>query len=283
MSNTYILFSPFQIQEMGGKYYQGKEYSFRAQITKRYGIFKNIYIPYGPICKSMMGFEEFLKAINKQRLSKIQIDLPLILDPKIKEDVIRKLKQNGFSQTNYIQDEETILISKEDIPLCKHIQTNSRRALKNYKVVIKSSINDNELNQIYNLYVGLSKNIGFEPKSIEAFKAMSGESIFALGLNSIGEICGFILGYKSNLTKGTETCKVLQIIFTAVDDESRKQRLGYALHKILFEEAFENFGINYIDFHGASRSKGRKYTEFKEYFGGKFVSHAGSFEKLNLL
>lgn len=284
MDDTYLFFSPYQIKEFGGNFYNGQDYSYRTQETNRFKILKNIYIPFGPVCKNFKGLEKFLQKIGKHRFAKIKIDLPLILDEKIKEYVIQELINHGYNEGSYIQDDETILINKENLTLVKHIQNNTKRALKAYRVEIKSNITDDEMSQIYNIYLELAKKIGFSPKSIKAFKALSRHSLFALGYSiESNKIGGFILGYKANLFKEDKKKKVLQIIFTAVDENARKEKLGYAIHQKLFEEAFENFDIDYIDFHGASRSKGRNYTEFKEYFGGEFLSHGGSFEKLNLI
>jgi lipid II:glycine glycyltransferase (peptidoglycan interpeptide bridge formation enzyme) len=84
---------------------------------------------------------------------------------------------------------------------------------------------------------------------------------------------GFVFGYIF------DSCskKILMVMFTAQTDEGRDNRIGHAMHYDLFEKAFNS--VDVIDFHGASRTKNRPYTSFKQEFSSNFQELPGSFTR----
>jgi lipid II:glycine glycyltransferase (peptidoglycan interpeptide bridge formation enzyme) len=99
---------------------------------------------------------------------------------------------------------------------------------------------------------------------------MSESSLVSLCYKN-NNLIGFVFGYVFN--------KILMIMFTAQSNEGRELRIGHAMHYDLFEKAFNEYNIDLIDFHGASRTKDRSYTSFKQEFSSNFVSLPGSFTR----
>ncbi len=264
----YYLFDPIQFKEFGFEFCKNSDFYYRYQSTKK--LFrKTIYIPFGPNCETKQGFIHFLESLNKKE--RIIIDLPMIYCEETKKEVINLLKEKGFKETQYIhQDEETIIINKEGFKIDSKLRNKVNRGHTVSNTIIKENLNEKELNELYQIYLISSKRIGFNPKSIDMFKKLSESCLVSLCYKD-NKMIGFIFGYIF------QSCnkKVLTVMFTAQTDEGRVNRIGHVMHYDLFEKAFET--VNLIDFHGASRTKNRPYTAFKQEFSSNFQSLPGSF------
>jgi hypothetical protein len=281
------LFDVVQFKEYGGEIFENS-YFYRFIESKKL-FFKSRYLPYGPVCKTKEDFDKFISDISNFKTTKIKIDLPLILDQKIREYIVSKLKDLKFKPSNYLQDDETFFVLPETFHLKSKYMRYVRKALEDYEIEVKDNITSEELNSIYAIYLVSAQRIGFKPKSIEVFKKLSENAVFSLALHKeTKQVEGYVLGYKSNFysngfLNSNTTSKVLQIIFTGTTLEGRNSQLGYPMHYEMFKKAFEEYKFDYIDFHGASRSQGKSYTEFKESFGGEYVKLPGSFGRLFLI
>lgn len=266
------LFDPIQFKEFGFKFYKGTDFYYRYQTSKK--LFKkHTYIPFGPNCETKQGFLNFLKHIDE--LEKVTIDLPMIYNEETKQEVIGLLKEKGFKNIPYNhQDEETIIIDKNEFRINTKLRNKVNRGRNVSQIIVKEKLNEQELNDLYNIYLISSKRINFTPKSIDIFKKMSESSLISLCYKD-NILIGFVFGYIYNF----DSKKVLMIMFTAQSNEGRELRIGHAMHYDLFEKAFNEYNIDLIDFHGASRTKDRPYTSFKQEFSSNFVALPGSFTR----
>ncbi|MBP6914402.1 hypothetical protein KBB74_02820 [Candidatus Parcubacteria bacterium] len=269
---TNYLFDPIQFKEFGFSFFEGSDFYYRYQISKK--LFKkHVYIPFGPNCKTKQGFLNFLEHTNT--LEKITIDLPMIYSNETKQEVINLLKEKGFKQIPYVhQDEETIIINKKDFKISSKLRNKINHGHSVAEVLVKQTLNEKELNNLYNIYLISSKRINFNPKSINIFKKMSENSLISLAYKD-NEMLGFVFGYIFNSCSKN----ILAIMFTAQTDLGREMRVGHAMHYDLFEKAFNEHAIDLIDFHGASRTKNRPYTSFKQEFSSNFQDLPGSFTR----
>jgi len=161
---TNYLFDPIQFKEFGFSFFEGSDFYYRYQISKK--LFKkHVYIPFGPNCKTKQGFLNFLEHTNT--LEKITIDLPMIYSNETKQEVISLLKEKGFKQIPYVhQDEETIIINKEDFKISSKLRNKINHGHSVAEIQVKQTLNEKELNDLYNIYLISSKRINFNPKSI---------------------------------------------------------------------------------------------------------------------
>jgi len=278
----FVIFNPTQFQEFGMSYTNGEEFSYRYQESVK-AFWKSIYIPFGPIFTKHNGIKNFLESITQDRFRKYKVDLPLIIEPDLLNEVKEAFISCGFKQSDYIQDEETFLVTPDTFHLKSKYMRYVRNALKEYEITVQEDINEDQLESIYLVYLESADRIGFAPKTIDAFRRLQKNCLISLAINkNTHAIDGYVFGYKAKI--GYKDPKVfLTIVFTGTKQEARKSQLGYPLHYELFKSAFENYHVDYIDFNGASRTNSRSYTEFKQCFGGNFINFAGSFEKTRLL
>jgi hypothetical protein len=74
------------------------------------------------------------------------------LDPELKELVGQKLINVGFKPTDYIQDEETILIKPENSSFeNKEIRYYVRKAEINYEFKVLKNLDHKQINSIYKI------------------------------------------------------------------------------------------------------------------------------------
>jgi len=285
--STQILYDPNQFKEFGLEYYEGENFTIRYQYKEKY-FWKSFYIPYGPNCTSLYGLDNFLKYILSKKPSRIRIDLPLVLDKKLEKEIQKKFLEKGFIQKAYIQDEETILITPEKASLNnKEIRYYVRKSENNYSFEVLNNLDESEINSIYEIYKESADRLGYTPKKIDVFHKLNENSLVGVAIDKESRsIHAFVWGYVyslfSDFEKG-ETKKMLEVVFIGTNDISRKSYVGYGMHQKLFLTAFEEHGLDIINFRGASRTHDRKYLSFKKSFGGEFVNFAGSFEKINLI
>jgi hypothetical protein len=270
MEKNYYLFDPIQFKEFGYEFYEGIGFYFRYQLSKKL-FHKHIYIPFGPSCETKQGFLNFLDHIN----GKVTIDLPMIYCEETKKEVINMLENRGFKKIPYVhQDEETIIINKDDFKISSKLRNKINHGHSVSNIVIKEKLNEEELKELYDVYLISSKRIKFNPKNIDIFKKMSENSLISLCYKN-NKMIGFVFGYIFNSCSKN----ILMVMFTAQTDEGRDNRIGHAMHYDLFEKAFQK--VDLIDFHGASRTKNRPYTSFKQEFSSNFCALPGSFNKNN--
>jgi hypothetical protein len=275
------LYDPSQLPEFGYNFYEGDGFTYRYQSSKRL-FFKSFYIPLGPNCPTEQGFDNFLQHTKSLRFTKVKIDLPMIYNTKHAAQVVDKIKKAGFTPATYIQDEETLVVVKEDMNL-KHSEMNQiRNGLKKADIVVKKTLDNTELDQLYDIYLIAAKRLEITPKNKSVFKRLADGGLTALAYDKeTNELEGFLLNCftqtdLSDITKKGDT-SLLLLMFTGLTDKGRDLQLGRAIYYELFRYAFEHTDTNVIDFHGASRSKGRSYMGFKTSFSKRFISLPGSF------
>lgn len=280
------LFDPTQFKELGYNFSEGTDYYFRYQKSRKL-FFNSIYIPLGPNCLSEDGFDNFLEHIKSLRFTKVKIDLPAIYDSKVNNQVVAKLKAAGFKPTNYLQDEETILVTPADLNLPQSEMCQVRAGLKKADIVIKDSLSSTELDQIYEIYLVATKRLGVAPKAKAVFERISESCLSVIAYDKqTNQPEGFLLNYLTetdlkSITNNNNK-KLLLLMYTGLTDKGRELKLGRAIYYELFREAFEKYGVGVCDFHGASRSKGRSYMSFKLSFSERFLSLPGSFTRTRL-
>lgn len=278
------LFDPTQFAEFGYSHFEGDGFSYRYQFSRKL-FWKSIYIPLGPNCESEQGFDNFLKHIKSQRFTKVKIDLPAIYSPKRSAQVIKKLILAGFKKSNYIQDEETIIVVNDDLVKMPHSEMNQvRYGLKRADIIVKDSVTEEDIDQIYEIYLVAAKRLEIKPKPKNVFNKMSEKCLVSLAYDKeSGKLEGFLFNYliKTDLSEITNKPSrlLLSLILTGLTDRGRELRLGRAIYYELFKIAFEKYNVDVADFHGASRSKGRSYMGFKESFSKRFISLPGSFTR----
>lgn len=279
------IFDPTQFPELGYNFYEGDGFTYRYQMSKKI-FFKSIYIPLGPNCDSEQGFDNFLDHIKSLKFTKVKIDLPIIYQQNKIKEIIKKFKIAGFKKAKYIQDEETLLVTPEDLHLPHSEMNQVRYGLKRTNIVIKNELTDDEINQIYQVYLIAAKRLEIVPKDIAIFKKLSEKCQAVLAYNpETNKLDGFLLNYLvetdlSGITGKKGDDKLMISMYTGLTDEGRDRRIGRAIYYESYTSAFEKMGVNVADFHGASRTKGRSYMGFKLSFSKRFLSLPGSFERI---
>ncbi len=283
-SKRYFMFDPTQRKEFGLNFHQGEGFYYRYQSTTKL-FWKARYIPLGPVCESKDGFLKFVEHIASLKMTKIKIDLPFIASDNDRKYVAETLEKSGFKRSEYIQDDETNLVYRDSPGLNSRNMRYVRQGLRSYDIEVTKELTDEEFKAVHDVYAYSANQIGFTPKSLEAFKSLrEGMRVAVARSKSTGAIDGFLLGYLvETVDNSGAPYKILQLIFTGLNERGKNSKLGFALHNALFDYAFVQDTVHAIDFHGASRSKGRSYVGFKTMFGGEFVALPGSFERVRLL
>lgn len=279
----YYIFDPVQFKEFGYHFFDGGNFYYRYQLSKKF-LWKNIYIPFGPNCKTEKSFDDFLSHVDSFKLTKITIDLPMIYNNQTANEVVQKLKNRGFKKVPYVhQDEETIILLKNEFKLNSKRMNRVRCGYKFVNVAIKKELTSEEIDEIYKIYQLSSKRIGFTPKDKDIFIKLSENCLASLAHNKENKkIEGYVFGYiidNNQTIIGGGVKKILLVMFTGLTDQGRDFAVGHALHYSLFNAAFKDYNVEIIDFHGASRNKNRSYIAFKQEWGGEFYSLPGSFVK----
>jgi hypothetical protein len=281
------LFDPTQFPEFGYEHFQGDGFSCRYQKSKKLFL-KSAYVPFGPNCENERGLENFLSYMEDQKFNKIKIDLPIIYNKNLSNEIVDKLQRAGFRKTEYIQDEETLLVLPSDMQLDSSKMNKVRYGINRANIIITSSLSDKEIDQIYDVYLQAINRLGAKPKNKDIFKKMSNNCLASLAYDKDnGELLGYVFGYftENDISDfvNKKDGKVMLVMFTGLTDKGRDYRLGHAIHYELFKKAFDDYSVDLIDFHGASRKKGRSYVDFKMTFGDRFFSLPGSFELTRFL
>lgn len=276
------LYDPSQLAEFGYSFYEGDGFTYRYQVSNKL-FFKSIYIPLGPNALTEKGFDNFIHHIKSLKFTKVKIDLPMIYNSKKADQVVRKLKTAGFAPSTYIQDNETLVVTKENMNLKQSEMNQIRNGLKRADIVVKDSLTAQELTELYAIYLIAAKRLQITAKDKVAFETLAAkDSLTALAYDKeTNKLEGFLLNSfietdLSEITTKGDT-SLLVLMYTGLTDRGRELQLGRAIYYELFRYAFENKNVNVIDFHGASRSKGRSYMGFKTSFSKRFLSLPGSF------
>lgn len=288
MNNHFLTFDPIQIKSFGGEYVISKNYEYRYFNYKKFKIFDSIYIPNGPILFQKNDIDIFFEDLNKYKFSKIKIDLPLLLADGLKEYLHLKFKKLNFKKSEYIQDCETILINKNNEKIDnKEVRYYEKKALNKYTFEVLENISQDQINEIFAIYVQSAKYQNYTPKSKEVFLNMQSNSIVGIAKNNNGGIDGFVWGYKyflkKNVNLDNEYFSIVDTVFIGTNLDARNSYAGYGLHKKFFEYLLYKKNIDYINFEGASRNQNRKYLSFKKSFGGEFYPLGGSYEKIQFI
>lgn len=286
-SEFYYLFDPVQNKEYGGGFFQGADFYYRSQQSKKL-FYKNIYIPFGPCCNTKEGFDNFLKHMQTLRFAKVTIDLPTIYNRKQSEEIIEKLKKAGYKKIPYFfQDEETLLAFKDDLKLDNKKRNIINRGQKFVDVEVKNKLSQKEIDDIYKIYLESGKRIGFSIKPKVVFEKLSEDCLVSLAVNKeTKELEGYVFGtffycQKTDFSD-KEKNKILFNMFTGTNSSGREHKIGHAMYYQLFKEAFEKHGVDMVDMRGASRTKNRSYLHFKHDFAKMFYDLPGSFRKIYL-
>ena len=277
--NNYICFDPTGLKGFGRDFIEASNY-FGRYVSYSKLFFKGRYFPYGPSFKTTNDFKEFLIVLSKDKLTKTTLDLPLILDEKGKSEVLALLKEFGYKEDKYIQDKETILLTKDDYKLDSNYVRYVKRAEEKYVNEIVIDPSDELIKEIYEIYSSSGKGRGFNISKLEGFLELPGK-VLSLMKDDKGVIQAFVLGSSVTLNINGKETKYLFLMFSALTEIGRKDSLGYIVRTKLFDHLFSNNLIDIIDFHGADRER-RTYVEFKKSFGGKFYSLPGSFSKIKI-
>ena len=281
------LFDPVQFKEYGHHLFIGDDFYYRYQLSKKL-FWKNIYIPFGPVCKTKKGFENFLTHIQKTRLAKITIDLPMIYDSNIAKEIIGNLEKINYKKIPYFfQDEETLLLFKNKFKLDSQRMNSVNRGLKSVNVVVKDKLSSQEIDEIYKIYLFSGQRIGFIAKPKKVFSKFAETCLVSLALNKeTNELEGYAFGFLMDCNKtnfsNKDNNKILLNMFTGTNTAGREHKIGHAIHYELFKIAFEKYNVDIVDLRGASRTKKRSYIHFKHDFSDDFYSLPGSFKKIYL-
>jgi len=282
------LFSGVQFKEFGKEFYQGEEFYCRYQSSRKLGgLYRSIFVPLGPCCENERGLYNFLDWLDQKRLNKILIELPLILDSSFKDIAGKTFLNRGYKATEYkINEGETMLTLKGAYKLSKDTAYKVRYGRKRAQLVVTDSPTLTDLNNAYSVYRESALRIGFQPKSLDAFKVLSDCAILVNAYIG-GDCVGFILGYifKSAVTAdmlpqlaGNEAT-VCQIIFSGTNDQGRINKMGYALRDTLIKFAFEQTNVDVVDSLGASKRFDYSYYSFKKEFASVSVSLGGAYSR----
>jgi len=277
--NNYICFDPTSLKGFGRDFIEGPNY-FGRYVSYNKLFFKGRYFPYGPCFKTVDDFKAFLRVLDKDKFAKTKFDLPLILDDKGREQVLGLLKEFGYKEDKYIQDKETILLTKDDHKLDSNYTRYVKKAEDKYVNEIIFDPSDEQIKEIYEIYSSSGKGRGFNISKLEGFLELPGK-VLSLMKDDKGEIQAFVLASSVILNINVKETKYLFLMFSALTETGRKDSLGYIVRTKLFDHLFSNNLIDIIDFHGADRER-RTYVEFKKSFGGKFYPLTGSFSKIKI-
>lgn len=280
---TTILDNAYQNQIYGGEFHIGKNFRIRFYVNNHI-IFKSVYIPFGPVVTNKEGVDEFFTYLDKLRFTKLKIDLPLMLDSELITRFQNYFLNMKFVKTNYVHDNETLLVTPKNFQMSSRNQRYVRSSLKDNYIHITTNLTAKELDSIYDIYTESAMRVGYKPKAKEVLKEVASKGITAIAKDKLNdEVKGFLIGYLNkslnNILEAPSHPQVLQLIFTGITESGMKNKLGFGIHYEFFQKCFNDFEIDIIDFHGASRTQNRSYTAFKQAFGGEFLEMPGSFEK----
>lgn len=285
------IFNPLQLKAFGNPEVTGDGFSFSYKPHKRFGgLWKSMFIPFGPIAETKQGFENFLLYIKNTRYNKVALPLPLILDTNIRSYVTERLEQNGFIKRPYAAfEDETLLTIKGQFSLSRKTRYKVRKCYKHCDVTMYKNPEKDIVKQAYASYTESANRIGFAPKPFSVFDALSKDSLVGIAYSkSTKKIVGFIWGYsfEINVTgflKGKDKVTIVQILFSGTSKQGRDLLAGYGLRDSLIQESFTTHNADIVDSVGASRKWGESYLSFKKEFASKFVKLPGNYQRVRYI
>lgn len=290
---TNYIFDPAQLKIFGEKYYQGEDFSYRYQQTKKFFL-KTNFIPFGPICKTRESFDNFLQHVCSLKFTKTIVELPIILSDKIRNEVVNAFEKAGFKKEPYlVQEKETLIIKKGEYKLKKKNRYYARKAREHYEIRITAgnSITEKHIKEAHKAHVDAAERIGYKRRSLAAFKKLAENGILALAIKKeTGKVSGYALAYLSKIAIDGDLEKkfnkseanFMQILFAGTVTDDEKLYPGYATYDDLIKSAFNEYGVDIIDLVGAGRERKFSYLVFKMKFSKDFIQLPGRFTKFSL-
>lgn len=281
---SYYLVDPLQVKEYGRSFFKGDGFYYRYQFSSRL-FWKSIYIPWGPVCESEQGFDNFIKHINLQKFTHTVVELPVIYSEVTTNSITEKLLKNNFKKLDYtMQSDETLLVFKDTFKLSSSKMKKVRYGKKHANIEIKDKLTQSEIDEIYSVYLVAMSRFDATPVKKDVFHGLSDNCLVALARNKdTGTLEGYLFCYftetgLSDYSDKSEN-KALITVYTGLTDDGRDHRLGHCMHYELFVTAFDNYGVDVINFHGASRLKQPTYLAFKLDFSDHFRKLPGCYGK----
>ena len=281
---AYYLLDPLQLKEYGKSFFEGDEFSYRYQFSKRL-FWQSIYIPWGPVCKSRQGFDNFLNHISNIKFSHVIVELPVIYSSETEKDVANGLISNGFEKLSYtLQSNETLLAFKDSFHLSSAKMNKVRAGKKHVDVEVKSQLTEDEVDEIYDVYKIAIARLDSKLVDRSVFSALSKNCLVAFARNKeTKKLEGYTLGYFTDIGPSNYSDKpynrAMVVVYTGLTDEGRDHRLGHCMHYDLFTTAFDLYDTDIINFHGASRTKNHTFLPFKLDFTDHFHELPGCYNK----
>lgn len=280
------IFSPMQFEEFGGEFFNADAYAYRYILHERlFGLWKSIFIPFGPIIKNESGLKKFFEHIETSQYKKVTISLPLILDESVQKKLASLLQKYRYTREKYqILEDETLITFKDEYKPDSKTRYKIRKCLKTARVELYKNIKDSKLKQAYGIYEKFIKSIGKKPYKYALFEKMKDSGYLGLAYEKKSDdLLGFIYGFKFEMPvrgflKNKKKANISQIWFSGVNDKGRDHLAGYALRDKLIKTAFSD-GCDLVDSVGASRKWDESYLPFKKEFAHKFVALPGRFVK----
>lgn len=258
----------------------GKGVTFRY-LPVRFGLSK--FIPYGPNLADNVDPDFAVSEISKLFGLKVKIDIPNIYDENIKTKLLKGFEKYGFKPSKYLVDDQTIIITKDTFNIEKKDRYYVRKSNENFQYVFKTTLTENEVMAIYQLYLQSAKRKGFNPKRIEVFK-LHMEKSFAVLAYQNDVIKAFVVGEGTTILDKGEQYDVLYNLYTAAADDAFEKYVGYGMYDKWLTSAFDA-GFRKVDMYGAKA--GTAYATFKRKFVYKSedlstIKLPGSFIKYKL-
>ena len=281
---TYYLVDPLQRKEYGREYYEGDGFSYRYQLSKKLFL-RTIYIPWGPVCESERGFDNFLEHIKSQKFTHTVIELPVIYSSNTADSVMGKLLKNGFNKLTYtMQSDETLLVFKDKFHLSSSKMKRVRYGKKYANIEVKNHLTQAEIDEIYSIYLVAVARFDVKPVKKDVFVGLSDNCLTALARNKdTKELEGYLFCYFNDIGPSDYSDKpnnyILTAVYTGLTDAGRDHKLGHCMHYDLFVAAFNDYSVDIINFHGASRAKNPSYLAFKLDFTDHFHKLPGCYGK----
>lgn len=272
-----IIYDPSNKKDFDDGYFDdGSGISFRY-LNSKFGLSK--YIPYGPNVSNIENIDLIPAKLRALNFLKLKVDLPYIYEKKLEEKVIQNLKGSGFKQTEYLIDNQTILINNSTFNIEKKDRYYVKKSEGEFEFELRENFSKNELEEIYKIYLRSSSRQEYTPKKIKVFEGHL-NSTFSVVAKKDGVISGFILGERASI--GFENIQeVLYNLYTGANETGLKNYVGYGMYNFWLTSAFEK-GIDIVNMYGSKQ--GSSYTTFKRKFVYKSeeistVKLPGSFEK----
>jgi len=253
-----IIYDPSNKKAFGDPLFDENGITFRY-LSVRKGLSK--FIPYGPSVSDYEALEIAAEKVAKLKCLKLKVDLPNIFNDQVREKIVTDFEKKGFKKAKYLVDDQTIIIEKDKFNIEKKDRYYVRKSKENFDFEIKSSLTQEEVNKVYEIYLESASRKNFRPKRIEVFELHKIKTHSVLAKQG-EKIMGFVLGEIVDILD-EEHYDVLYNLYTAAHDEAFEKYVGYGMYETWLSNAFEK-GISKVDMYGAK--EGSAYATFKRKF-----------------